>query len=72
MEPIFPEKVEGVPPGSRCTGVGFTDHSKFIEENGLTGLHAFMLKAIDGLGVTNAVVICAMAIVIPVKALAFN
>jgi multidrug resistance efflux pump len=72
MEPIFPEKVEGVPPGSRCTGVGFTDHSKFIEENGLTGLHAFMYKAIDGLGVTNAVVIRAMAIVIPVKALVFN
>jgi hypothetical protein len=31
-----------------------------------------MYKAIDGLGVTNAVVIRAMAIVIPVKALVFN
>ncbi len=72
LAPIFPEHLDSIPPGSACVGVAYTSRAKEIDAGEITGLPAFVAKIVDGMGIANAIVLRAQAILLPVKTLVFN
>ncbi|WP_170388102.1 HlyD family secretion protein [Ruegeria atlantica] len=72
LAPIFPEHLEQIPPGSSCVGVAYTSRTKQIEAGEITGFSAFIARIVDGMGIANAIVLRAQAILLPVKALVFT
>ncbi|WP_170575917.1 HlyD family secretion protein [Ruegeria atlantica] len=72
LAPIFPEHLEQIPPGSSCVGVAYTSRAKQIEAGEITGFSAFVARIVDGMGIANAIVLRAQAILLPVKALVFT
>ncbi len=72
LAPIFPEHLDSIPPGSACVGVAYTSRAKEIDAGEITGLSAFIARIVDGMGIANAIVLRAQAILLPVKTLVFN
>ncbi|GAA6159659.1 HlyD family secretion protein [Ruegeria sp. HU-ET01832] len=72
LAPIFPEHLDSIPPGSACVGVAYTSRAKEIDAGEITGLPAFIARIVDGMGIANAIVLRAQAILLPVKTLVFN
>ncbi|CUK04342.1 Inner membrane protein YiaV precursor [Ruegeria denitrificans] len=71
LAPIFPKQLEGIPPGSACVGVAYTSRAKELDAGEITGLSAFVARIVDGMGIANAIVLRAQAILLPVKTLVF-
>ncbi|WP_171210880.1 HlyD family secretion protein [Ruegeria sp. HKCCA5426] len=72
LAPVFPKHSEGIPPGSACIGVAYTSRAKEIDAGKITGLSAFFARIVDGMGIANAIVLRAQAILLPVKTLVFS
>ena len=72
LAPVFPAHLQDIPPGSACVGVAYTSRAKEIEDREITGMAAFVARLVDGMGIANAIVLRAQAILLPVKALVFN
>ncbi len=72
LAPIFPEHLESIPLGSACVGVAYTSRAKDIDAGEITGLSSFIARVVDGMGIANAIVLRAQAILLPVKTLVFN
>lgn len=72
LAPIFPRHLDSIPPGSACVGVAYTSRAKEIDAGEITGLSAFIARIVDGMGIANAIVLRAQAILLPVKTLVFN
>ncbi len=72
LSPVFPKHLEGIPLGSTCVGVAYTSRANEIDEGEITGFSAFIARIVDGMGIANAIVLRAQAILLPVKALVFS
>ncbi|MEW2919083.1 HlyD family secretion protein [Ruegeria sp. ANG10] len=72
LAPIFPRHLDSIPPGSSCVGVAYSSRAKEIDAGEITGLSAFIARIVDGMGIANAIVLRAQAILLPVKTLVFN
>lgn len=72
LSPVFPEHLENIPQGSACVGVAYTSRAEEIETGEITGLSAFAARIVDGMGIANAIVLRAQAILMPVKVLVFS
>ncbi|WP_170400170.1 HlyD family secretion protein [Ruegeria arenilitoris] len=72
LAPIFPRYLDSIPPGSACVGVAYTSRAKEIDAGEITGLSALIARIVDGMGIANAIVLRAQAILLPVKTLVFN
>lgn len=72
LEPIFPGHTTGVTPGSACLGVAYSDHGPEIENGDIGGLHATLLRLVDGMGIANAFVLRIQALVLPIQVLVFS
>ncbi|ASP32553.1 HlyD family secretion protein [Labrenzia sp. VG12] len=71
IEPLYEGHADEVPPGSRCIGVAYSSHDKAIKAGKITGFSAFLSRIVDGMGIANALVIRAQALLLPVKVLVF-
>ena len=71
LAPIFPKQLDDIPLGSSCVGVGYTSRAKEIEAGEITGFSAAIARIVDGMGIANAIVLRAQAVMLPVKALVF-
>lgn len=72
LRPIFPSHLDHIPQGSACVGVAYTSRAKEIEDGEIAGLSAFVARIVDGMGIANAIVLRAQAILLPVKVLVFS
>ncbi|WP_425046053.1 HlyD family secretion protein [Primorskyibacter sp. S87] len=72
LAPIFPKHLENIPPGSACVGVAYTSRAAELEAGEITGFSAFIARIVDGMGIANAIVLRAQAILLPVKVLVFS
>ncbi len=72
MEPVFAGHADTIPPGSRCVGVAYTSRAAAIEAGKITGFSAFIATLVDGMGIANAIVIRAQALMLPIRALVFS
>ena len=71
LEPVYKGHTDGITPGSSCLGVAYTSRAVELEAGEITGLRAFVARIVDGMGIANALVMRAQAILLPVKALVF-
>ncbi len=71
LEPIFKGHANAIPRGSNCTGVAYTSHAKQIAAGEISGLSAFALRLVDSMGIANAIVIRAQALLLPIRAIVF-
>lgn len=71
IEPLYEGHADHIPPGSRCIGVAYSSHDKAIQAGEITGFSAFLSRIVDGMGIANAIVIRAQALLLPVKVLVF-
>ncbi|MEP1931358.1 MAG: biotin/lipoyl-binding protein [Hoeflea sp.] len=72
LKPVFPKHLEGVPLGSACAGVAYSNRAEKIETGAISGISAVVARIVDGMGIANAIVVRVQAILLPVKALVFS
>ena len=73
LEPVFDgSQAYAVPRGSICAGVAYTSHAAEIESGKITGIRALAMRIVDGMGIANAIVIRAQALMLPIRAVIFG
>ena len=72
MEPVFEGQADSIPPGSACVGIAYTSRAAAIEAGEITGFNAFIAALVDSMGIANAIVIRAQAILLPIRVLVFS
>lgn len=72
LEPIYPGHTDGIPPGSSCVGVAYTSRAAEMEAGEITGFSSLIATIVDGMGIANAIVMRAQALLLPVRTLVFN
>ena len=72
LEPAFDGHADLIPPGSNCVGVAYSSHAQAIEAGEIRGIKAVALKLADGMGIANAIVIRAQAILLPIRNIVFS
>jgi len=72
MEPIFAGHADAIPPGSACVGVAYTSRAAEIKAGEITGFSALISTLVDGMGIANAIVIRAQALLLPIRVLVFS
>ena len=69
LAPLFPGQLDRLPPGSHCIANAYTsNHDKLQDPNIGTG-HAFVLHAIDAVGLVHAMILRLQALLLPVRTL---
>ncbi len=71
LETIFEGQADAILRGSSCVGVAYTSHAKQIASGEITGLSAFLMWLVDGMGIANAIVIRAQALILPIRTIIF-
>ena len=72
LSPVFEGHTAGIPPGSTCVGVAYTSRDAEIAAGKITGLSVLVTRIVDGMGIANAIVLRAQAILLPIRALVFS
>jgi multidrug resistance efflux pump len=73
LEPIYgDDRTDGIPPGSSCFGVTYSSHAAEIEAGKITSVNALVMRLVDGMGIANAIVIRAQALLLPIRAIIFS
>lgn len=70
MEPLYPEQIAPIPPGSKCAGNAYTsNHERLQSDEDLSTLQYIALHGIDTVGVVHAALLRIQALVLPVQSL---
>ncbi|KPA22792.1 Inner membrane protein YiaV precursor [Shimia sp. SK013] len=72
LEPVFKGHTDGVLPGSQCVGVAYSNRGMAIEAGDIQGFGGVVASVVDGMGIANAIIMRAQAVLLPVKALVFS
>jgi multidrug resistance efflux pump len=72
LEPVFAGHADTIPPGSTCVGVAYTSRAAEMEAGEITGFSALIATIVDGMGIANAIVIRAQALMLPIRILVFS
>jgi multidrug resistance efflux pump len=72
LKPIYEGHADTIPPGSVCAAVAYTSRAAERDAGELTGLNAFASTIVDGMGIANALVIRAQALLLPIRVLVFG
>ncbi|MGI9570538.1 MAG: HlyD family secretion protein, partial [Desulfobulbia bacterium] len=71
LEPIFEGHAYEIPPGSICAGVAYSSHDAEIKSGNITGISVLAMRIVDGMGIANAIVIRAQALLLPIRVIVF-
>jgi multidrug resistance efflux pump len=71
LETVFEGQADAIPRGSSCVGVAYTSHAARIKSGEITGIGAFIMRLVDSMGIANAIVIRAQALILPIRAIVF-
>ncbi len=71
LEPLFEGHADAVPRGSTCVGVAYSSHAAQIEAGKIRGVSAIVMRLVDGMGIANAIVIRAQALLLPIREIVF-
>jgi len=71
LEPVFAGHADAVPRGSTCVGVAYSSHAAQIEAGKIKGISALVMRLVDGMGIANAIVIRAQALLLPIREIVF-
>ncbi|WP_138466491.1 HlyD family secretion protein [Poseidonocella sp. HB161398] len=69
MEPLWPEQVKPIPPGSACVGNAYTSNHERLATEDLGTLKFIALHVVDTVGVVHAAILRMQALLLPVQTL---
>ncbi|WP_172329988.1 HlyD family secretion protein [Mangrovicoccus sp. HB161399] len=69
MEPLWPEQVKPIPPGSKCAGNAYTSNHDRLAHEDLSTAKYLWLHVIDTVGVVHAAILRMQALLLPVQTL---
>jgi multidrug resistance efflux pump len=72
LEPLYPDGLQGVTPGSSCIANAYTSNHHLIESKDIGTVRRFALHAIDAVGLVHALLLRLQALVLPIKTLVFS
>jgi multidrug resistance efflux pump len=72
VEPIYQGGLEGVTPGSSCVVNAYTSNHDLIAAKGTGAFKAFVLHAVDAVGLVHAMLLRIQALLLPVKTLVLS
>ncbi|SMP11147.1 HlyD family secretion protein [Shimia sagamensis] len=72
LEPVYESHTDDIPPGSTCVGMAYSNRGLEMASGEITGFARLTTSIVDGMGIANAILMRAQAILLPVRTLVFN
>jgi multidrug resistance efflux pump len=72
LEPLYPDGLDGIPPGSSCIANVYSEHHKQLESKNIGALEKIYLHIVDTVALVHALVLRLQAIALPLKTLVFG
>lgn len=72
LEPVYPGHTDDIPPGSTCVGMAYSNRGLDMAAGEITGVARLTTSIVDGMGIANAILMRAQALLLPVRTLVFN
>ncbi|MFT6557147.1 HlyD family secretion protein [Sneathiella sp.] len=72
MEPIYPEQVKSIPPGSKCIVNAYTNNHQQLEDPETGFMKAIFLHIVDATALVHAAILRIQALLLPVKILVLS
>jgi len=72
MEPLYPDGLDGVLPGTKCIANAYSYHHELIASGELGFGESLFLHMVDAVGVVHAVILRIQTLMLPVKMLVFS
>lgn len=72
MEPLYPEQVRSIPPGSACIANAYTDNHKVLEAPETGFMKALFLHVVDATSVVHGAILRIQALLLPVRVLVLS
>jgi len=69
LAPLFPGQLDRLPPGSHCIANAYTSNHDALQDPNIGTWHAFVLHAIDAVGLVHAAILRLQALLLPVQTL---
>ena len=69
LAPLFPGQLDRLPPGSHCIANAYTSNHDALQDPNIGAGHAFVLHAIDAVGLVHAMILRLQALLLPVRTL---
>ncbi|MGO4408030.1 HlyD family secretion protein [Bosea sp. RAF48] len=72
LEPLYPDGLDGVTPGSSCIANAYSSNHDLIVSGKLSTGRKFVLHAVDAVALVHALLLRIQAVVLPIQALVFS
>ena len=69
MEPLYAGQLDDLPQGSSCIANAYTSFHDALQSEDIGTLRAFVLHAIDAVGLVHAMILRMQALLLPVQTL---
>ena len=72
LEPLYPDGLDGVTPGSSCIANAYSSNHDRIESKETGSVKKVLLHAVDAVGLVHAMILRIQALVLPIQTLVFT
>ncbi len=72
LEPLYPDGLDGVTPGSTCIANAYSSNHELIQSGKLSTGRKIVLHGVDAVGVVHALLLRIQALVLPIQTLVFS
>lgn len=72
LEPLYPDGLDGVTPGSACIANAYSNHHELIESGKLSTGRKIVLHGVDAVALVHALLLRIQALVLPLQTLVFS
>jgi hypothetical protein len=72
MEPLFEGELDRLPQGSSCVANAYTSNHDALQDPQIGAGRAFVLHAIDAIGLVHAAILRLQALLLPVRTLVLS
>lgn len=72
LEPLYPNGLDGVTPGSSCIANAYSSNHELISSGKLSTGRKIVLHAVDAVGLVHALLLRIQALVLPIRTLVFG
>uniref|UniRef100_A0A9E7ZH71 Biotin/lipoyl-binding protein n=1 Tax=Bosea sp. NBC_00436 TaxID=2969620 RepID=A0A9E7ZH71_9HYPH len=72
LEPLYPDGLDGVTPGSICIANAYSSNHELIQSGKLSTGRKIVLHGVDAVGVVHALLLRIQALVLPIQTLVFS
>lgn len=72
LEPLYPEQLAGIPPGSSCIANAYSNNHALLASGDLSWPKRVYLHVVDTVGIVHAMILRMQALILPVQVLVFS